>query len=65
MEANPFSLMYHTEVVLPYELIVPSQRVSLNELIPEEERRVLLMVELDTLDEKHLRALEHSKSYQD
>ena len=62
--ATPFSLVYGSESILPIKIELPSLRVSLKNLISEEEYRVARLQELALLDERHLNALNHLYMYQ-
>lgn len=62
--ATPFSLVYGSEAILPIEIELPSLRVSLQNLISDEEYRVAHLQELALLDERRLRALNHLRMYQ-
>ena len=62
--ATPFSLVYGSEAILPIEIELPSLRVSLKNLISEEEYRVAHLQELALLDERCLNALNHLHMYQ-
>ena len=50
--ATPYSLVYGSEAILPLEVEIPSLRVSLKGLIPDEEYRVNRLQELELLDER-------------
>ena len=52
------------EVVLPYEISLPSLRVQLDQEMSESEHREALLPQLKILDEKRLRAAEHVQVYQ-
>ena len=62
--ATPFSLVYGSEVVLPIKIELPSLRISLKNLMSEEEYRVARLQELQILDERGLNALNHLCMYQ-
>ena len=62
--ATPFSLVYGSEAILPIEIELPSLRVSLQNLISDEEYRVARLQELALLDERRLCALNHLYVYQ-
>ena len=59
-----YALMFGMEAVLPYEIFLPSLRVQLDQEISESEHREALLVQLELLDERHLRAAEHVQVYQ-
>ena len=48
------------EVVLPYEIFLPSLRVQLNQDVSEREHQESLLTQLELLDEKRLKAAEHT-----
>ena len=52
------------EVVLPYEIFLPSLRVQLDQEVSESEHRESLLTQLELLDERRLRAAEHVQVYQ-
>ena len=52
------------EAVLPYEIFPPSLRVQLDQEMSEGEHRESLLAQLELLDEKQLRAAEHTQVYQ-
>ena len=52
------------KVVLPYEIFLPSLRVQLDQEVSESEHRESLLAQLELLDEKRLRATEHTQVYQ-
>lgn len=62
--ATPYSLVYGSEAIIPLEEEIPSLRVSLKGLIPNEEYRVSRLHELELLDEKRQHANDHLKAYQ-
>lgn len=62
--ATPYSLVYGSEAILPLEVEIPSLRVSLKGLIPDEEYRVNRLQELELLDERCQHAYTHLKAYQ-
>lgn len=55
--------MYGDEIVVPLELEIPSLRVSLDDLIPDENRRKFRLSQLEVLDEKWVNYLEHLHIY--
>eukprot|EP01018_Ginkgo_biloba_P036605 Gb_41840 [translate_table: standard] len=52
MGAMPYSLVFGAEAILPVEIKLPSLRVSLRDLIDDEECRVACLQELELLDER-------------
>ena len=52
------------EVVLLYEIFLPSLRVQLDQKVSESEHRESLLTQLELLDERRLRAAEHVQVYQ-
>ena len=52
------------EVVLSYEIFLPSLRVQLDQEISESEHRKVLLIQLELLDERRLRAVKHVQVYQ-
>ena len=62
---TPFVLTYGMETVVPFEIMVPSSRIQLNNEINAEDKRQLLSLQLDLLDEKRLPAVEHARLYQE
>ena len=52
------------EAVLPYEIFLPSLRVQLDQKMSEREHRESLLAQLELLDEKRLKAAEHTQVYQ-
>ena len=52
------------EVVLSYEIFLPSLRVQLDQEVSESEHREALLAQLELLDERCLRAAEHVQVYQ-
>lgn len=62
--ATPFSLVYGAEVVLFVEVEILSLRVSLQDLIIDEDRRISRLQELDLLDECHQEVFDHLRAYQ-
>ena len=52
------------EAVLPYEIFLPSLRVQLNQEMSEREHQESLLAQLELLDEKRLKAAEHTQVYQ-
>ena len=62
---TPFALTYGMETVVPFEVMVPSSRIQLNNEINAKDKRQLLSLQLDLLDEKRLQAAEHARLYQE
>ena len=56
--------MFRMEVVLLYEIFLPSLRVQLDQEVNESEHRELLLAQLELLDERRLSAAEHTQVYQ-
>ena len=52
------------EVVVPYEILIPSLRVQIDRGMSAEEKRQALLLHLELLDEKRLAAAEHTCVYQ-
>ena len=52
------------EAVLPYEIFLPSLRVQLDQEVSESEHWESLLAQLELLDERRLRAAEHTQVYQ-
>ena len=63
--ATPFSLVYGAEAVMPLELEIPSLRVQLQGLIPDEDIKQARLNQLDLLDEHRVNAIQHHKVYQE
>lgn len=64
MGATPYSLVYGTKAILPIEVELPSLRISLKNVISNEDHRVARLQELELLDEKRQTALDHLQHYQ-
>ncbi|KAL6319621.1 hypothetical protein AAG906_020698 [Vitis piasezkii] len=62
--ATPFSLVYGMEVVMPVEIEVGSLRVALEHQIAETDWLRARYDQLNLLDEKRLRAVDHMHAYQ-
>ena len=60
---TPYALTFGMEAVLPYENFLPSLRVQLDQEMSESEHREALLVQLELLDERSLRAAEHVQVY--
>lgn len=63
MGATPFSLVYGFESILPIEIEIPSLRVSLKDLVNNEEYQVSKLYELELLDERCMSSLNHLQAY--
>lgn len=61
--ATPFSLVYGDEAIFPLELEIPSLKISLQGDIPYEDARKARLQQLEMLDGKRIRAIEHQKVY--
>ena len=61
---TPYALTFRMKAILPYEIFLPSLRVQLDQEMSESEHRGALLIQLELLDEKHLRATEHAQVYQ-
>ena len=61
---TPYALMFGMEAVLPYEIFLPSLRVQLDQEMSEREHWESLLAQLELLDEKRLKAAEHTQVYQ-
>ena len=59
-----YALTFGMEVVLPYEIFLPSLKVQLDQEMSESEHQEALLIQLELLDEKRLRAAEHVQVYQ-
>jgi len=59
-----FSDFFGSEAILPIEVKLPSLRVSLQNIISNEEYRVVRLHQLELLDEKCLNALNNLQAYQ-
>ncbi|RVW81098.1 Transposon Ty3-I Gag-Pol polyprotein [Vitis vinifera] len=62
--ATPYSLVYSMEVVLPVEIEMGSLRVPLEQQIPEVDWAQARLDQLNLLDERRLRAVDHVRAYQ-
>ena len=62
--ATPYSLVYSMEVVLPIEIEMGSLRVALEEQIPKEDWAQARFDQLNLLDERRLRVVDHVRAYQ-
>ena len=61
--ATPFSLVYGYEAIVPLELEIPSLRISLQGDISNEDARKARLQQLELLDEKRIKSIEHQKLY--
>ena len=50
--------------MLPYEIFLPSLRVQLDQELSKSEHQKALLIQLELLDEKKLKAAEHTQVYQ-
>ena len=57
---TPYALTFGMEAVLPYEIFLPSLRVQLDQDVSEREHKESLLAQLELLDEKRLKAAEHT-----
>ena len=62
--ATPYSLVYGMEVVLPIETEIGSLRVDLKQQISETGQAHARFDQLNLLDERRLRAIDHVQAYQ-
>ena len=63
-QANPYSLIYGVEVVLPLERQIPSLRIAIHEGLTNEDNAKLCLQELEALDEKQLKTQQCLECYQ-
>ena len=56
--------MFGMEAVLSYEIFLPSLRVQLDQELSESEHWESLLTQLELLEERRLRAVEHVQVYQ-
>ena len=61
--AAPFSLVYGSEAIFPLEVEIPSLRVSLHNLISDEDHRAMRIHELTTLEEFWKATFDHMRAY--
>ncbi|KAH9324039.1 hypothetical protein KI387_004217, partial [Taxus chinensis] len=62
---TPYSFVYGTEAIIPLEVEIPYLRISLRDYLDkDEDYKVARLTELEILDEKRIRALNHLKVYQ-
>jgi len=52
------------EVVLLFEILIPSFRIQLDKELNVNKQREALLAQLDLFDDKRLAAVEHVRSYQ-
>ena len=62
--ATPFSLVYEMEVVLPFEVEVPSLRILTESELKESEWAQAHFDQLNLIEGKHLVAMSHGRLYQ-
>ena len=62
--ATPFSLVYGADAMLPIEVEIPTLRVSLKNLITDEDIRISQLQELELLCERQQVAFDHLRAYQ-
>ena len=62
--ATPYLLVYGMETVLPVEIEMGSLRVALEQQIPETDWAQARFDQLNLLDERRLRAVDHVRAYQ-
>ena len=61
---TPYSLVYGTKAILPIEIEIPSLRVSLQDIVDDENYKVFKLHELELLDERRRATLTYLKAYQ-
>ena len=59
-----YALTFGMKAVLLYEIFLPSLRAQLDQEVSEREHRESLLAQLELLDEKWLKAAEHTQVYQ-
>ena len=62
--ATPYSLVYGMDAVLPVEIEIGSLRVALEQQITEADWAQAQLDQLNLLDERRLRAIDHVLAYQ-
>ena len=62
--ATPFSLVYEMEVVLPFEVEVPSLRILVESGLKESESAQPCFDQLNLIEGKRLAAMSHGRLYQ-
>src|SRR5262249_26981883 len=60
---TPYSLTFGMEPVLPYEILVPSLRVQLDQDLDIETHREALLAQLELLDERSMMPADHAQVY--
>ena len=60
---TPYALTYGMEAVVPYELMIPSLRITFNSQLADEDRRQALLSQLELLDERRLSVANHVQAY--
>ena len=61
---TPYSLVYGVEAILPIEIEIPLVRVSLQDIVDDENYRISRLHELEMLDERRQATLTHLQAYQ-
>ena len=61
---TPYVLMFGMEAVLSNEIFLPSLKVQIDQEMSESEHQKALLIQLELLDERRLRAAEHVQIYQ-
>ena len=62
--ATPYSLVYGTEAVLPFEVEIPSQRILAESGLEESEWAQTRYDQLNLIEGKRLAAMSHGRLYQ-
>ena len=62
--ATPYSLVYGTEAVLPFEVEIPSQRILVESGLEESEWAQTRYDQLNLIEGKRLTAMSHGRLYQ-
>ena len=62
--ATPFSLVFGSEGVLPFEIAIPSLRVAQQKLLSDDHLLQNLIIRLKFLDGNWLHALQNLRTYQ-
>jgi len=62
--ATPYSLVYRMEAILPFEVVVPSQRILAESGIEESEWAQTRYDQLNLIEGKRLTAMSHGRLYQ-
>ena len=55
--------MFGMEVILSYEILISSLKIHLDQVLSKEEHKQDLLAQLELLDERCLRAAEHTQVY--